>query len=304
MPLFNKEKYVEQAVDSVLRSRYPVHELIVVDDGSTDEGPRRVAAMAEPRLRLIRQPNRGVSAARNRAIREASGDYVAFLDADDCWTPEYLPAIVALIGCFPECGMYATHFYLFRDHGLRQMPRLWGIKATKRPQRIDRFFDIWSHEVFFYTGSVVVPLRILRDFDIRFPEGEHNGEDLDVWYRIAERWPIGYLAQPLVGYRLGVSGSLTRSAPDLLGCSVRLAGRYRSNAIPEHHRTGVSRLLAVDQLMLARALLVRGQRRRAAELLYDLSCLRAPRFWLRLFLAAHMPTPLGRHLIPATGAQS
>jgi len=297
--LYNKQPYVERAVASVLQSGYPVHEVIVVDDGSTDDGPQRVSAMGDPRVRVIKQPNAGVSAARNRGISEATGDYVAFLDADDYWTPEYLPAIADLIARFPQCGLYATHFYYFRDDGFRQVPRLWGIKAGARPQRIERFFEIWSHAIFFCTCSVVIPMRILRDFGIRFPEGEQHGEDLDVWFRVAERWPIGYVARPLVGYRLGVSGSLASSfADDFLPSFERLATRYRSNAIPPHHRKGVSRTLCVGRLVIARHLLLKGQRRRAIKLLYDPGCLRLPRFWLRLFLAAHMPAFLGRQLIP------
>jgi glycosyltransferase involved in cell wall biosynthesis len=296
--LYNKQAYVELAVASVLRSAYPAHEVIVVDDGSTDDGPQRVSAMSDPRVRLIRQPNAGVSAARNRGISEATGDYVAFLDADDYWTPEYLPAIADLISRFPECGMYATHFYYFRDDGFRQVPRLWGIEADTCPQQIERFFEIWSHGVFFCTCSVVVPVRILRDCDIRFPEGEQHGEDHDVWFRVAERWPIGYLGRPLVGYRLGVSGSLANSfSNDFLPSYERLAARYRSNAIPRYHRKGVLRTLSVGRLVIARHLLLRGERRRAIRLLYDPTCLRTPRFWLRLFLAAHMPAFLRRPFI-------
>ena len=299
IPLYNKQNYIEQAVTSVLQSGCPAHEVIVVDDGSTDDGAQRVRTMDNSRVRLIRQPNGGVSAARNRGIREATGDYIAFLDADDCWAPEYLPAIADLITRFPECGMYATHFYYFRDDGFRRVPRLWGIKGTPRPQRIERFFEIWSHEIFFCTCSVVVPVRILRDFAIGFPEGEQHGEDQDVWFRLAERWPVAYLAQPLVGYRLGASGSLASSfSGDFLPSFQRLAGRYRANAIPQQHRKGVSRILSVGRLVIARHLLLRGQRRRAIKLLYDPGCLRIPRFWLRLLLAAHMPAFLGRQLIP------
>jgi glycosyltransferase involved in cell wall biosynthesis len=297
--LYNKQPYVERAIASVLQSGYPVHEVIVVDDGSTDDGPQRVSAMGDPRVRVIKQPNAGVSAARNRGISEATGDYVAFLDADDYWTPEYLPAIADLIARFPQCGLYATHFYYFRDDGFRQVPRLWGIKAGARPQRIERFFEIWSHAIFFCTCSVVIPMRILRDFGIRFPEGEQHGEDQDVWFRVAERWPIGYLGQPLVGYRIGVTGSLANSfSGDFLPCHERLATRYRANAIPQHHRKGVLRTLSIGRLVIARHLLLKGQRRRAIKLLYDPGCLRSPRFWLRLFLAAHMPAFLGRQLIP------
>jgi len=298
IPLYNKQDYVEQAVASVLQSGYPAHEVIVVDDGSTDAGPQRVSAMGDSRVRLIRQPNGGVSAARNRGISEATGDYVAFLDADDYWTPEHLPAIVGRITCFPDCGLDATNFFYFRDDGFRQVPRLWGIQAGARAQRIERFFEIWSHGVFFCASSVVIPRRILRDCDIRFPEGEQHGEDQDVWFRVAERWPIAYLAQPLAGYRMGVPSSLAASfSEDFLPSYERLAARYHANAIPERHRKGVSRMLSLSRLVIARHLLLRGKRARAIALLYDPGCLRMPRFWLRLFLAAHMPAFVRRPLL-------
>lgn len=272
--------------------------MIVVDDGSTDDGPRRVAAIGDSRVRLISQPNSGVAAARNRGIRAATGDYIGFLDADDYWTPRYLSAIAEMLGQFPECGMYATHFYRFRDDGFRQVAKLWGIKASVRPQRIERYFEIRSHVEVFFTSSVVIPIRILRDYDISFPEGEQLGEDQDVWYRIAERWPIAYVAQPLVGYRVGVSGSLNTLLPeDALPYIRRLAARYRSNAIPEQHRKGVLRMLGVNRIGIARYLLLRGEHGRAIKFLCDPLCLRAPRYWLRVFLAACMPAPLARRLM-------
>jgi glycosyltransferase involved in cell wall biosynthesis len=297
IPLFNKAPYVVEAVRSALACDYPPHEVIVVDDGSTDDGPQRVRALADPRVRLVSQPNRGVSAARNRGVDEAHGEYVAFLDADDYWTPGYLGAIAELIARFPGCGMYGTHFYYFRNDGSRQVPRLRGVKAG--PQRVERFFEHWSRGVLFNTSAVVIPRRLLGAAGIRFPEGEQHGEDQDVWFRLAERWPLGYLPEPLAGYRLGVQASLAESfAADALPCVQRLAARYRARAIPEQHRKGVSLLLSSTRLVIARHLLSKGERRRAMRLLYDAGCLRFPRFWLRLFLATHVPGPLGRQLLP------
>ena len=294
IPLYNKQDYVEQAVRSVLQSSYPPHEVIVVDDGSTDDGPQRVRAIGDARVRLVSQPNRGVSAARNRGIGEARGEYIAFLDADDCWTPRYLAAIADLIARFPGCGMYVTRFYYFRD-GSRHVPRLRGVESAS--QRVERFFELWSRGVLFVTSSVVIPRRLLDT--TRFPEGEQHGEDQDVWYRLAERWPLGYLPEALVGYRVGVQASLAESfAGDAVPSVQRLAARYRARVIPEHHRKGVSLLLSSTRLVIARHLLAKGERRRAMRLLYDPGCLRFPRFWLRLFLATHMPGPLGRPFLP------
>lgn len=296
IPLYNKANYVAQAVSSVLQSSYAPHEVIVVDDGSTDAGPQQVRAIGDPRVRLVSQENRGVSAARNRGIDEARGEYIAFLDADDYWTPRYLRAIVELIARFPGCGMYATHFYYFRDDGMRHVPRLRGVKPG--PQLIERFFELWARSALFNTSAVAIPRRMLNAEAIRFPVGEQHGEDLDVWFRIAERWPIGYLPEPLAGYRLGVRGSLAQSfAADALPCVERLAARYRARAIPAHHRKGVSRLVSSIRLVIARQLLVKGERRRAKALLYDPGCLRFPRYWLRLFTAAHLPAFFARHWI-------
>jgi glycosyltransferase involved in cell wall biosynthesis len=294
--LYNKQDYVEQAVSSVLQSSYPPHEVIVVDDGSTDNGPQRVRAIADPRVRLISQPNRGVSAARNRGIDEARGEYIAFLDADDYWTPRHLGAIAELIARFPGCGMYATHFYYFRGDGVREVPRLPGVK--RGAQRIERFFELWARGVLFNSSAVAIPRRLLHAEAIRFPEGEQHGEDLDVWFRIAERWPVAYLPEPLAGYRLGVGGSLAESfAADALPCVQRLAARYRAHAIPARHRKGVSRLLSSSRLVIASQLLAKGERRRAMALLYDPGCLRFPRYWLRLFAAAHLPSFFARQWI-------
>lgn len=295
--LYNKAPYVVHALRSVLASHYPPHEVIVVDDGSTDSGPARVRAIGDPRVRLVSQPNRGVSAARNFGIDEARGEYIAFLDADDYWTPQYLHAIVELIARFPGCGMYGTHFYYFRDDGFRQVSQLKGLSGGA--QVIERFFELWARSALFNTSAVVIPRRLLDTEAIRFPLGEQHGEDLDVWFRIAERWPLAYLPEPLVGYRLGTQGSLSESfAADALPCMQRLAARSRAGAIPERHRKGVSLLLSSTRLAIARHLLTKGERARAIRLLYDPGCLRFPKFWLRVFAAAHMPARLGRTVLP------
>ncbi|MFN3301364.1 MAG: glycosyltransferase family 2 protein, partial [Sediminibacterium sp.] len=90
IPLYNKGKYIERAISSVLAQTYPPLEIIVVDDGSTDNGPERVLKFNDPRIILIRQENRGPGAARNTGLARAKGKYIAFLDADDEWLPNFL----------------------------------------------------------------------------------------------------------------------------------------------------------------------------------------------------------------------
>lgn len=300
IPLYNKAEYIESALRSVLDQRHQAFEVIVVDDGSTDDGARRVAAIGDSRLRLLHQRNSGVSVARNRGVREATGDHIAFLDADDFWTPTYLSAISKMVVQFPDCGLYATHFYRFNDSGSMQVPKLWRIRAGTAPQRIKRcFFEMWSHAILFYTSSVVIQARILRESGISFPEGEQLAEDHDVWFRIAERWPLAYFPEPLVGCRVGVSDSLSTKlcSVEILPLTHRLISRYRSQTLPSSERRGVARIIGIHRINAARNLLLKGERRRAIEHLRDPFCLRAPRYWLRVLSAACFPASLRARLL-------
>jgi glycosyltransferase involved in cell wall biosynthesis len=97
IPLYNKAPYIARAIDSVLQQRYGDFELIIVDDGSTDEGPSLVRAYSDPRVKLVTQPNAGPGAARNRGIELAQGELLAFLDADDEWLPTFLEESLMLL---------------------------------------------------------------------------------------------------------------------------------------------------------------------------------------------------------------
>ena len=137
IPLYNKAAEIGRAVRSVLAQTLPPREVIVVDDGSTDGGADVVERMASSVVRLVRQENRGVSAARNRGIAMASGRYVALLDGDDRWQPQYLEQVWRLIARYPDCGAYGTGFMV--DTGGRltvgDTPRAEGIVDFFRESR-------------------------------------------------------------------------------------------------------------------------------------------------------------------------
>ena len=127
VPLYQKAATVSRTVGSILSQRFEDFELIVVDDGSVDDGPRIVAEFDDPRVSLIRQNNAGPGAARNRGIRAARGTYVAFLDADDTWRSDYLERMVAALDAAPEAAAASCAFAtdqgslvpLWRRRGLR-----------------------------------------------------------------------------------------------------------------------------------------------------------------------------------------
>lgn len=101
VPVFDAERYLGEALDSALSQSVPPSEVVVVDDGSRD-GSLRVAASFGERVRVVRQPHAGIGAARNRLVSEASGDWLAFLDADDRWTPTALAAHLAALETRPR----------------------------------------------------------------------------------------------------------------------------------------------------------------------------------------------------------
>ena len=104
IPLYNKEREIEGTLRSVLAQTRQPDEIVIVDDGSTDRSAEIVRGTASPLVRLVPQPNAGECAARNRAIAEARGEYIALLDADDEWEPGFLAEIESMIGAFPGCG--------------------------------------------------------------------------------------------------------------------------------------------------------------------------------------------------------
>lgn len=282
VPLYNKAAYVEEALRSVLAQQMPALEVLVIDDGSTDDGPAYVRALADARVQLVTQPNAGVSAARNHGIALARGDLVAFLDADDRYQPGYLAAIVALVRQFPQAGMLCTGYQRVDPQGRRQTclhPQL----AADTSALIADFHGDWSHAAFACADTIAVRRSLLRRLSPAFPVGECLGEDQDLWLRLAEAAPVAYCNRVLADYRIEVAGSATLSRPvsDVLPCYQRLAQRLRAGLVPGPLVPGARRLLASHLINLAREQARAGRLRAAAALLRLPEARGNPVYWLR-----------------------
>lgn len=133
IPLYNKEPYIRRTLESIAAQTFDDYEIIVVDDGSTDDGARAVEAFAREsevgaRLRLVTQPNAGPGAARNRGLREARGEFAAFLDADDEWLPEFLSEGVQLLDASSAAAV-TFNYYEFPSGASREA--LWSARGLK-----------------------------------------------------------------------------------------------------------------------------------------------------------------------------
>lgn len=190
IPLYNKVRHIRRAIDSVLAQSMQAFEVIVVDDGSTDGGGDVVCEIDDPRIRLIVQENRSVSAARNRGIRDSSYEQVAFLDADDEWLPLFLETVTGLQARNPEAGMFATAYRLCQGETSAR-PAFIDCVQSDQGGLLDDYFRAALGSSPVCTSAVMIPKRIFAEVG-GFPTGVRRGEDLHMWACIALRHPVAW----------------------------------------------------------------------------------------------------------------
>jgi glycosyltransferase involved in cell wall biosynthesis len=183
IPLYNKEAHVSRAISSVLGQALGDFELVVVDDGSTDNGGMIVRNFGDSRIRLVSQRNAGRSAARNTGIRSASSNLIAFLDADDEWDPDFLTEIARLIGQFPSAGAYATHI---RGVAAGSVPLedVYDTNISAQSWMIGSLFSCFALGYYPVSSSSVCVKKEVLEKTGFFNEKLAIGEDLDMWIRI------------------------------------------------------------------------------------------------------------------------
>lgn len=203
IPLYNKSQYVLRAINSVLNQSFKDWELIIIDDGSTDDGPSKVLPFVSEKVHLIQQVNKGVSSARNYGIQISKKPYIAFLDADDYWHIDYLFRISEAISSFPEAGIWATK-YVSDESELEN--------NSSNFVKIANYFSTELERKFLLLTSAVVLDKSFFENNKGFNEKLTRGEDRDVWYRAICFFgkPI-YSNSPLVYYSKEDENSLVRT---------------------------------------------------------------------------------------------
>lgn len=208
IPLYNKANHILEAVQSILSQSIPVEEVIVINDGSTDDGVQRLKDANLPNVRIIDQENRGVSVARNRGLWEADNDYIAFLDADDLWLPFFLEEMQHLIEKFPQSQFFASRYQCV--DGDNYVDAKIAIDALD-PDGVllNNYFELAGNGDLPFMISSSVVKRSLIDIIGGFPPGERIGEDQDFFARAAMQGPIAYSPNIHLMYRRDGDNSAT-----------------------------------------------------------------------------------------------
>lgn len=285
IPLYNKANFIAEALQSVFNQTYQNFEVIIVDDGSEDDGVTRVQAVKDDRITLIQQANGGVSSARNRGIEVAQGDVVCFLDAADWYLPQYLETIVAMAKNYPKINFFATHYKMINSTGSTE--KSWEIGDTKNIEVIDDLFFRWQFFHLIHIDSIAVRRVFLMQFQPCFPVGEQMGEDQDLFFRLAEKSPLVYCQQPLTGYRTEVNDSLCGiyQGNVLFPAYLRLEQRALTRQVPDRLVYSALRLVSDSRITAARTTLMAGQRYQAVKQLFVAwRGVRSRRWWVSLLM--------------------
>jgi glycosyltransferase involved in cell wall biosynthesis len=277
VPTFNRLKYLRRTIESVFQQTFPDWELLIADDGSTAETQAYLQALHDlPRVRVLWLPHTGrPSVARNAALREARGEYIAFLDSDDVWLPAKLQVQIDSLRSHPNRGWGYTRFVLVDESGI---PTLWQ-RTHSWPVPDGWIFDnLVKSQTVIAVPSVMVSRALLEQVG-GFDEDLIMCEDYDLWLRLAAHSEVDAIDEPctLVTRHAEHSGSAITSFQD---CA-RVFQKVLDAAGTEHLHSIVHEKLAEVAYGLASTHAACGDRRSAIRTLLSSlrSCWRYPHWW-------------------------
>ncbi|PIQ84097.1 MAG: hypothetical protein COV75_04030 [Candidatus Omnitrophica bacterium CG11_big_fil_rev_8_21_14_0_20_63_9] len=258
IPTFNRAAMLREALESALRQTVKNIEVIVIDDGSTDD-TFQVAQAAGDKVRYFLQPNQGVAAARNRGIREARGRYVAFLDSDDLWLPNKLERQIDYFRAHREVGLLYTRMWSYdvADPEKRQL----------EPKTVAKTFDALLNGPNTVTSSTVMVRRECFDLVGVFNPLLRASEDHELWLRIARRFPIAFLDEALAIYRRhkkSINADHATLYEGYRGFYEILVNEYSTRL---HNPKLAEQRLAKFEYLCGTSALKRGERRKALKLI-------------------------------------
>lgn len=304
IPLYNKRNSIRRALFSVfdqISNNAMACEIIVVDDGSTDDSLAIINNIVrdnkQHKVIVHSQTNGGVSAARNKGVELASADYVAFLDADDSYEPNFLSTIESLIVNFPSAALFATAYrFIDTGAGRRRDANLVGLSKRDGQQLLKSFFYSSANGDLPLTSSSVCIRKSALESVGRFPQGENMGEDQAVWSQIALRFPIALDQAVCANYFEDTASSLmnTVAPSDEMPFSKRLQQQLDHKQVASDQVSSVKQYISGHLLDLARRNILAGDDHRAKVLLGDSRARRQLKRWAYWSLRSILTRMLSR----------
>ena len=196
IPVYNKEKFVVKTIESVLSQTFTDYEIIIVNDGSTDQSEAKISVFKDNRIQYYSKKNEGVALARNFGIEKATADYICLLDADDYWHPTFLETMHRYSSELPEQKVFATAIEIETKN--KTIQAHYSIPSTSDFEIVN-FFDASQKESALWTSSVCIHKSIFEkvgDFDTNIK----HGEDTELWIRIGLQFPIVFIRKILARY--------------------------------------------------------------------------------------------------------
>ncbi|WP_370476804.1 glycosyltransferase family 2 protein [Tamlana flava] len=212
IPLFNKEQYIKDTIGSVLSQTFTDYEIIVVNDGSTDNSLNKVKNIKDGRIKVFEnEKNLGLSATRNRGVLHAKGKVIALLDADDIWMPNYLESIKMLYNKFPEASIYGTDYLEIYELGNTLEPEKNLSKTLKNKSFvIDDFFKANMYQCIFCPSSMAFKKNMVDEADVFNPKITF-AEDIDFYIKYGSKFKTAYYFKALLEKNFNVPRQMTRN---------------------------------------------------------------------------------------------
>jgi len=211
--VYNKEGYILSTLKSVLNQSYAAKEIVIVNDGSTDNSEQLILSIDDARIKYIKQENQGAAAARNKAIQNCSHPYIALIDADDLWHPNFLSEIVKAIQLYPNEKVYTTGIKIEGKHN-KSFSARYSVPNHSKIGIYDYFEASYLNSLI-YSSNVVIHKEVFKKSGY-FDPNIKSGQDTDLWIRIGLHYPVVFIPKYAVTYRF-IPNSLSHSGVAIKG---------------------------------------------------------------------------------------
>lgn len=242
IPTYNRSQYITQALESVLGQSFRDYEMVVIDDGSTDN-TQEVLKKFEGKIRSIRQDNQGISKTRNRGISETNGAYIAFLDSDDYWAPDKLAEQVKILDSHPKVGIVYGRMPIINERGEKIGMKPAGISGKNFKELLEVWGDIPT--------STVMARRECFDKVGLFDSPLEPMEDIDMWIRIAQFYDLYEIENKALAFYRRHEEQITKNKIKVFTGLLRINTKIY-NSYPEAPRDLTVRRIVENQYLLAK----------------------------------------------------